>query len=382
MNDAIAQAPGPVFVWNPIFARPTHRAPHPLAIPRASTAFALAGALGWLPPERIRLSAPATVAEVARFHDRDYLACLARAERDGRVTAAEASRFGLGVEGNGIYPDVYRRPMTAVGGTLLACRLALTGGVAHHPGGGTHHALRDRASGFCYLNDAVLGLLWWLDAGLRRVAYVDLDAHHGDGVEAAFAGDRRVLTISIHERDRWPRTGAVHDRAGGSARNLPVPPDLNDSEFAVLVRDAVLPLLRAHRPDALMVQCGADALAEDPQSRLALSNNALFDACLALRALGVPFVALGGGGYNPYAVARAWAGIWGVLSGQPLPDRLPTAARAVLDAIDWHLARRRPPTPVLLERLRDEPRDGPVRAEIASLARITTGPEMAEWAKA
>ena len=209
----------------------------------------------------------ATEAEVCRFHDPAYVACLRRAERDGAVTPDEAARYRLGIEGNGLYPDVFRRPMTAAGGTLLACRLALRepGTVVHHTGGGTHHARRDRASGFCYLNDAVLGLLSWLDAGLRRVAYVDVDAHHGDGVEFAFAGDPRVLTISVHERDRWPRTGLVTDRAGGSALNLPVPPELNDTEMRRVVTGAVLPALDAFAPEAIILQCGADALAEDPQ---------------------------------------------------------------------------------------------------------------------
>ncbi len=362
-----------MFVYNPIFARPTQKPPHPLAIPRASTAFELAASLGWLDGAgRLAWSEPADPAEVLRFHDPAYLACLRRAERDGRVTEEEGRRFRLGIEGNGIYPDVYTRPMTAVGGTLLACRLALSRGVAHHVGGGTHHARADRASGFCYLNDAVLGLLSWLDGGCRRLVYLDLDAHHGDGVEDAFAGDDRVLTISVHERDRWPRTGAVHDRAGGAARNLPVPPGLNDSEMRVLIDDAVMRLIERHRPDAIMVQCGADALDEDPQARLSLSNNAYFDVCRRLLALDLPLVALGGGGYNPFTVARCWAGIWGVLSGRPLPDRLPEAAQAVLRAIDWHLLRRRPPGDDLLERLRDTPRDGPVRDEIRDIVRIVT----------
>ncbi len=365
--------PSPVFVYNPIFARPTVRPPHPLSIPRASTAFALACALGWLDDDgRIAWSEPADPAAVLRFHDADYLACLRRAERDGRVTEAEARRFRLGIEGNGLYPEVYTRPMTAVGGTLLACRLALERGVAHHVGGGTHHARADRASGFCYLNDAVLGLLSWLDGGLRRLVYLDFDAHHGDGVEEAFAHDPRVLTISIHERDRWPRTGLLHDRRGGAARNLPVPPGLNDDEWRLLIDEAVVPLVERHRPDAIMVQCGADGLLEDPQSKLSLSNNAYFDACRRLLRFRLPLVALGGGGYNPFSVARCWAGIWGVLSGATFPDRLPDEAQALLGSIDWHLLRRRPPDESLLGRLRDAERGGPVRDEIREIVRVVT----------
>ncbi len=366
-------------MFNPIFARPTHKAPHPLAISRVSAAVDLCRALGWLDDTNTVLSAIAERRDVLRFHTQAYLDCLARAERDQAVTAGEARRHRLGVEGNGLYPDVYTRPMTAVGGTMLACRLALErGGIVHHPGGGTHHARADRASGFCYLNDAVIGLLGWLDAGLTRLVYLDIDAHHGDGVEAAFADDPRVLTISIHERDRWPRTGLAHDRAGGAARNLPVPPGLNDSEMRLLFDDAVLPLIGRFAPDAIMIQCGADALAEDPQSHLSLSNNTHFEICAALAKTGLPLVALGGGGYNPFAVARCWAGIWGTLSGRALPDRLPEPARRVLQGLEWHLARRRPPGDELLDRLRDAPRDGPVRDEIRALARQTLAPNATE----
>ena len=128
----------------------------------------------------------------------------------------------------------------------------------HCPGGGTHHGRPDRASGFCYLNDPVLAILAWLDAGLQRVVYLDIDAHHGDGVQDAFHADDRVLTVSVHEAGRWPHTGLATDRAAGGARNLPVPEGFNDSEMRWLLHKAILPLIEAHRPQAIFLQCGAD----------------------------------------------------------------------------------------------------------------------------
>src|SRR5581483_7506323 len=154
-----------------------------------------------------------------------------------------------------------------------------------------------------------------------------------DGVQDAFAGDPRVLMISIHEEGRWPRTGALADRAGGSARNLPVPSGLNDSELAWLVGRAVLPLARGFAPEVVVLQCGADALADDPMSRLELSNRALWAAVAALRDVAPRLLALGGGGYNPWAVARCWAGVWAVLAGID-PGAPPTpAALAVLGGL-------------------------------------------------
>ena len=132
-------------------------------------------------------------------------------------------RFRIGAEGNPVYREVFRRPAISAGGVMLAARLTADSGIVHCPGGGTHHGRPDRAAGFCFLNDPVLGLLTWLDHGLDNIVYLDIDAHHGDGVQDAFHGDPRVFTISLHEANRWPFTGAASDTAGGTARNFPLP---------------------------------------------------------------------------------------------------------------------------------------------------------------
>jgi acetoin utilization protein AcuC len=202
-------------------------------------------------------------------------------------------------------------------------------------------------------------------AGIARIAYVDLDAHHGDGVEAAFAGDAETLLVSVHEERRWPFTGGLEDDGGGNAFNLPIPAGFNDTEMAAVVDRLILPRVAAFRPDALVVQCGADALLEDPLSRLALSNGALWRAVAALVPLAPRILVLGGGGYDPWSVARCWAGVWATLAGEPIPDRLSGAARDVLAAIDWRLGRRgAPPAAALVETLADPPRPGPLRAEV------------------
>src|SRR6185437_13949843 len=136
--------------------------------------------------------------------------------------------------------EVFRRPALSAGGVMLAARLTAAGGIVHCPGGGTHHGRPDRAAGFCFLNDPVLGLLTWLDQGLTNIVYLDIDAHHGDGVQDAFHDDAR------------PFTGSAKDQAGGAARNFPVPAGCNDSEFAWLMRHAILPLIEARAPQAIM----------------------------------------------------------------------------------------------------------------------------------
>ena len=363
--------PAPLYVGSEIYRGSTYGPTHPLAIPRVTTCTDLCRAMGWLDDAQFRAAPMAERSEVEHFHDPAYVDALFRAEAAQAVSDEDRTRFRIGAEGNPVYPEIYRRPMTSAGGVMLACRLTLDGGVAHCPGGGTHHGRPARASGFCYLNDPVLGLLIWLEAGLDRVAYVDIDAHHGDGVQDAFHGDPRVFTISIHEAGRWPFTGRATDRAGGAARNLPVPQGFNDSEMRWLMQQAVLPLIDRLRPQAILLQCGADALEEDPLARLSLSNNAHWEAVSALQERAPRLVVTGGGGYNPYTVGRCWAGVWATLNGIAVPGRTTSAAEAVLRALVYNRAAGRNPPEHWFTTIRDAPREGEIRAEVRDLAEIT-----------
>jgi acetoin utilization protein AcuC len=360
----------PVYIGSEIYRGSTYGASHPLAIPRVSTCTDLCRAMGWLPDAQYRDSPKASDDRIARFHDRDYIAALRRAQEAQAVSDEDRARFFIGAEGNPVYPEIYDRPATSAGGALLAAELTLDGGVVHCPGAGTHHGRPARASGFCYLNDPALCILAWLDSGLERIVYLDLDAHHGDGVQDAFHDDPRVLTISIHEAGRWPRTGAADDRAGGAARNLPVPRGLNDSEHRHLMRRAVLPLIERHAPRAILLQTGADSLEEDPLAKLSLSNNAYFEAVRAVMPLAPRLVAVGGGGYNPCTVGRCWAGIWAVLNDIEIPGRTSPEAEAVLRALRYNRAAGRNPPEHWFTTIRDAPREGPVRPEIEDLVQL------------
>lgn len=335
----------------------------------------LCRAMGWLTPERFRTSPRARPAALHAFHTAEYVAALQAAEATGTVSDDVRARHQIGTLSNPVFPQMFSRPATGVGGVLLAAELLVAGQVAavHVPGGGTHHGLPDRANGFCYLNDCVLGIMALRRAGLSRVAYVDIDAHHSDGVEAAFAGDPSVLMISVHEEGRWPFTGGLGDDGGGNAFNLPVPKGFNDTEMAMVLDRLILPRVAAFRPEAVVLQCGADAVTEDPLSRLCLSNNAHRAVLAALRPLAPRLMVLGGGGYNPWTVGRLWSLIWADLAGAEVPERLPSAAAAVLEGLSWGGGGRPPPPPHLVDRLHDDPRPGPVRPEIRTrLAALAT----------
>lgn len=362
----------PLFIGSEIYRGSSYGPKHPLAIPRVSTAIDLSRAMGWLPDEVYLDSPQATPRELARFHTPEYIDALQRAERAQHVDPETGERYNLGRLENPVFPEMYRRPATAVGSALLAARILTERpeGIVYSPASGTHHARPGRASGFCYFNAPVLGILALLDEGIERVYYVDLDAHHGDGVEEAFAHDDRVLTLSVHEDGRWPFTGKAEDRAGGMARNLPVPPGFNDTEMAYLLENAILPLGRAFRPQVVVIQTGSDALAEDPLSRLELSNGALWDAVRVLMGLAPRLLVVGGGGYNPWSVGRCWTGVWAILNGiDPAVPPTPEAEQ-VLRALTWSRAAGRNPPEHWFTTLADPPRPGPVRDAVRRVVAV------------
>ncbi len=360
-----AVAAAPLFIGSEIYRGSSYGPWHPLRVPRVSTVMDLARALGWLSPGQFRQSPRAKAAALGLWHDPAYIDALQHAETLGHATDWMRTRYQLGTLSNPVFPEVFRRPATGAGGTMLAAELLVAApGVIHVPGGGTHHGLPDRANGFCYLNDVVLGIKVLQRHRIDRIAYVDLDAHHCDGVELAFAGDPGVRMISVHEEGRWPFTGALTDTAGGSAFNLPVPRGYNDSEARAVLHGLILPRLAEFRPQALVLQCGADSLAEDPLSRLCLSNRAYLEALDHLVPLAPRVMVLGGGGYNPWSVGRLWTAIWGRINGQDFPGRLPEGAQAALGGLSWGGGGRPPPDPALLTTLIDPPRDGPVRLDI------------------
>ena len=358
----------PFLIGSEIYRTSSYGHRHPLAIPRVSATLDLIRAMGWLDERRYVDSPIATAEQLARFHDGDYIAAVMHAEAKQHVPIETRQRYNIGCNGNPVFPEIFRRPATACGGTLKAAELLRDGGIVFNPAGGTHHGRRDRASGFCYFNDPVLGILALLDQGIAPIYYVDVDAHHGDGVEDAFAGDGRVFTLSIHESGRWPYTGRLTDRGGGTALNLPVPAGFNDAELAWLVDAVVLPTGERMRPAAIMLQCGADGLADDPMSRLALSNRGLWRVVGALSALTPRLLVLGGGGYNPWAVARCWAGVWATLNGIDPAVPLTAAAETVLRSITWNRSQARTPVPHWFAAIADPPQDGGIRDEVCALA--------------
>ena len=361
----------PVLIANEIYRLLPFDQSHPLALNRIMPVIGLAQILDWLDESQYKESSIASVDMLARYHNIDYVEAVLSAENNRCIPGILGRRFNLGRHGNSYFSKIFTRPATTAGASILAGRLLADNeeGIIFSPAGGNHHAKKNQASGFCIFNDPVLGILSMLDNGLKKVLYVDLDAHHGDGVQEAFQYDDRVFSISIHEKNRWPYTGKISERGLGNTRNLPVPKELNDNEMRTLIFEGVIPLGEEFEPDALVIQSGADALLDDPQSQLSLSNLALWDAVKYLIKLSRRVLVLGGGGYNPWATVRAWTGVWGLLNRQNLDVELPLAAMGILRSLEWKHSKGRNVPYHWSANLMDSPNFGFVRPEINEIIR-------------
>lgn len=278
-----------------------------------------------------------------RFHVPRYLDILERAGH-GAISPEEALEAGLGTTDCPIFKDMYRYLTLACGGAVTGARLVLRGeaDIVFSPSGGFHHAHPARAAGFCYLNDVVLAALE-LTVAAKRVAVLDVDVHHCDGVQEAFYRRSDVLTISMHESGRtlFPGTGFENEIGEGLGLgysvNLPLPVGTYDGAYLRVFREVVLPLLKRFDPDVILLELGMDGLAGDPLAHLHLTNNVYGEVAQSVVNLGKPVVATGGGGYNVENTVRGWALCWSVMCGdQAAHDEMMLGMGGVmLETTEW-----------------------------------------------
>ena len=323
--------PRAAFVYDDRMSRHELRSDHPMRPVRLRYTHELLQGYGAFDHENAIAVTPrlATEDELLWLHTPEYIAAVQRLSvGEG---AHEAHRFNFGPHGdNPHYLGMYEAAALSSGATLLAAELVAGGAVdcAFNISGGLHHAAAGQASGFCVFNDPALAIHYFLRRGMR-VAYVDVDAHHGDGVQEAFFGDDRVMTISVHESGRYlfPGTGFVGELGEGQGRgysvNLPLFPYTGDDVYLDAFRQVVPPLIWAFGPDVLVAQMGIDSYHSDPLTHLQLTTEGFVEVVKEFAALGLPWLALGGGGYDLMAVARAWTLAYGVMLDVEWPDALP-----------------------------------------------------------
>ena len=340
---------------------------HPLSIPRVSAVLDLVRALGICDKEEYKTGPCAKPELLKSFHTADYIAVLKKTEVSQKISEKDAKTYNIGSLSNPVFPEMFKRPATSVGSSLLAADLVANGERAYSLGGGLHHGMTGYANGFCFLNDLAFAINRLRDLGVQRIAYIDLDAHHCDGVAAAFPEDENLFVVSTHERKRWPFTGGLDENIPDRLLNVPLPSYCNDSEFLFVFEKLVLPLLDRFQPEALIIQGGADALVEDPMSRLCLSNQVIFKILSILLGFSQRVLLTGGGGYNPWTVARLWTGFWALISGRTIPEVLPNQATELLRSLSWQ--RQTKPKEIMLNSIYDVPMEGQLRDEVSDIVK-------------
>ena len=340
---------------------------HPLSIPRVSAVLDLVRAIGICDKKEYKTGPCAKPELLKSFHTADYIDVLKKTEVSQQISEKDAKTYNIGSLSNPVFPEMFKRPATSVGSSLLAADLVADGGRAYSLGGGLHHGMSGYANGFCFLNDLAFAINRLRDLGVQRIAYIDLDAHHCDGVAAAFPEDENLFVVSTHERKRWPFTGGLDENIPDRFLNVPLPSQCNDTEFMFVFEKLVFPLLDRFQPEALIIQGGADALVEDPMSRLCLSNQVIFKILSILLRFSQRVLLTGGGGYNPWTVARLWTGFWALISGRTIPEVLPNQATELLRSLSWQ--RQTKPKEIMLNSIYDVPTEGQLRDEVSDIVK-------------
>ena len=321
------------FIYDDALSRHVLRNDHPMRPVRLRHTYELLSAYGAFDEENSLLLDPraATELELEWVHSRDYIAAV-RGLSAGLATV-QPERFGFSAMGdNPVYPGMYDAALLSSGATMVAAELVADKrvDVAFSIAGGLHHAAPTHASGFCIFNDPAVAIMYFLERGMR-VAYVDVDAHHGDGVQDVFYRDNRVLTISVHESGQYlfPGTGFVSESGAGAGAgysvNIPLFPYTEDEPYLWAFHEVVPPLIRAFAPDVLVTQLGIDSYHSDPITHLQLTSRGYVELIREFAKLGLPWLALGGGGYDIGAVARCWTLAYGVMLGVEWPDQIPAS---------------------------------------------------------
>lgn len=322
-------------IWDDALAEYDFGPGHPLAPIRVQLAMRLIREFALDAGEGVEVTGgiePVADAVLERVHDRDFIAAVKSA--GGEPSVPDPLR-GLGTSDDPVFPNMHRASARVCGATLAAARSVWEGRALHgvNLAGGLHHAMADRAAGFCIYNDTAVAIQWMLDNGAQRVAYVDLDVHHGDGVQSIFWDDPRVLTISIHESPQtlFPGTGFASETGGakapGSALNIPVPAGTGDQGWLRALHGVVPEVLEVFDPQVIVAQNGVDSHMDDPLAHLALTVDGQRMGFSAVHRWAHRFsagrlVAVGGGGYEwVEVVPRAWTHLVAEIEGRPIdPD--------------------------------------------------------------
>ena len=346
---------------------------HPLKIPRVSLLLRFLEAMELISEDEIIKSRQASMRELLLFHDKDYIETLIEAEKCQCVPNGAREKYNIGSYENPVSYAMFTGSSLATGSTIQAIEEFLKGNVVFNPAGGMHHAFRNKANGFCYINDPAIGIEYLRKRGFKKILYIDLDAHHCDGVQEAFYETHEVFVLSLHQSPQYAfpfKRGYLEEIGEGKGKgfnlNIPLPKGVNDDEFLYALENALNIVKEIIEPEVYLLQLGTDPLLEDYLSKFNLSNIGFLKAFNMVRDCFGEGIYLGGGGYHPYALARAWTLVWCEISKREPMDNLTNKAKELFHSIDFEefddVDRS-----YMFESLKDSYRGGEIRKEVRDI---------------
>jgi acetoin utilization protein AcuC len=318
------------FIYSDEFSKFDYGLTHPFKIFRLKLTYELIKAYGLLslPNTQYVNAKMAGDRDLLLFHDSEYIEIL-KAANVG-IEIPSAYYYGLGPGDNPVLEGFYDWSKLVTGAILQAASMVndAEADIAFNISGGLHHAMSSRASGFCYINDIVITILSLLKKE-KRIAYIDIDAHHGDGVQEAFYTTDKVLTISIHETGNmlFPGTGFEDEIGNGDGEgysvNIPMPPFSDDELLLYAFNEVVPPIIKKFNPDIVVTQLGVDSFYSDPLTHLNYTNNGYCEVLKKIKEISPKWIAMGGGGYDIANVAKAWTLAWAIMNDVEISDDIP-----------------------------------------------------------
>lgn len=347
---------------------------HPLRIPRVSLLVEFLKAMDLIKEDELLESRNATEEELLFYHTPDYIEALKEVDRCMCVKDGYREKYNIGTYENPISPAMWKGSLLATGSSIQAVEIFLKGGVAFNPAGGMHHAYPNRANGFCFLNDPAISIEFLKRLGIRKILYIDLDAHHCDAIQEHYYEDDSVFVLSLHQSPEYAfpfKTGFSEETGNGRGErfnmNVPLPKGIKDRDYLYALERSLEIVKEIFEPDAYILQLGTDTLREDYLSKFELSNAGFLEAFRMVRNFFGDGIYLGGGGYHPIALVRAWTLIWCEITGREIPLEINAKSKELLLSVNFEEFDDETDRSYMYDYLLDEFNEEPVREDVKRL---------------
>ena len=338
------------FIYNDIYRNSVFGKNHPITEKRVSNVYDLSKIISFNNVNYYK-SSMASIKQLSIFHDKDYIRALYEAEKKQEVSIENRKKYNIGTVSNPIFTEMYKRHAIATGSLILGSDLILNkkSNYVFSPGSGAHHGKKNKASGFCYFNDIATCILYLKQKNIKKIVYFDMDAHYGDGVMEYFKSSDEVLTISIHQKNLWPRTGKFFYE--DNSISLPVEEGFDDLKFKETFEKKIEMKIKKFKPEIAILQMGADCLIDDHMSKLCLTNNSMRYTIEKFKSLSTNIIVMGGGGYNPWITLRAWIYNLATLANEINKLSLKPEVKNFLKNIKW----KKKPKQDWIDKIKDLP---------------------------